>query len=532
VSRRLQDLVTAQAERRPEAIAVVMNGARLAYQELEESSNRLARVLTEAGCKKGDRVCLFMPKSPETILGMIGIMKAGAVVVPIDIASPARRVARILATCEPTVILATEPAVPLLGALLAGEGLRRSIRVGRLDRNVPVSRGPQVDFGWEEVARASGAPLPRHDSSVDAAHILFTSGSTGQPKGVVVTHESVLRFVDWATRHFGMTSEDRTSGHSPFHFDLSTFDIHGSFAVGAELHLVPPELNLLPRQLAELIRSAKLTQWFSVPSALTYLARFDVVSPGDFPSLKRLLWCGEVLPTPVLVHLMRRLPHVSFTNLYGPTEATIASSHYTVPRCPDDERASIPIGTACEGEELLVLDEARQTVARGEIGHVYIRGVGLSPGYWNDPDRTREAFFTAGSPSDRLYRTGDLARVGDDGLLYFVGRADTQIKTRGYRVELGEVESAAHSVKGLKECAIVAIHTSDFEGDAICCAYVPAGGVDMTVAQLRKELGESLPAFMLPSRWLRFDALPKNQNGKIDRPALKERFEAHEPETT
>lgn len=529
--RRLQDLVATHAERRPEAIAIVMNGARLDYQELEESSNRLARVLVEAGCKPGDRVCLFLPKSPEAILGMLGVMKAGAVYVPIDVASPAKRVARILASCEPTWILATALAAPLLGEVLASEGLRRPIRVGRLDRRVPASTGLQADFGWDEIAGASGAPLARRDASVDHAHILFTSGSTGQPKGVIVTHASVLGFVDWATKYFGMTSEDRTSGHSPLHFDLSTFDIYGTFAVGAELHLVPPELNILPHKLAEFIRKEELTQWFSVPSALSYLARFDVVASGDFPSLKRLLWCGEVLPTPVLIHWMRRLPHVTFTNLYGPTEAAIASSYYTLPRCPDEERASIPIGTACEGEELLVLDAALQPVPRGEVADLYIRGVGLSPGYWKDPDKTREVFLVAASPSDRIYRTGDLAKVGEDGLVYFVGRADTQIKSRGYRVELGEVESAAHSLKTLEECAIVAIHTTGFEGDAICCAYVPAEGVEMTVAQLRSALGESLPAFMLPSRWLRFDSLPKNQNGKIDRRALKESFEEHEPET-
>jgi acyl-coenzyme A synthetase/AMP-(fatty) acid ligase len=303
--------------------------------------------------------------------------------------------------------------------------------------------------------------------------------------------------------------------------------VYGTLAAGAELHLVPPELNLTPPKLAELIRQHELTQWFSVPSTLAFMARFDVVAQGDFPTLRRLLWCGEVLPTKVLAHFMKRLPHVSFTNLYGPTEATIASSHHTVSTCPDDERVPIPIGKACAGEELFLLDAVLRPVKRGEIGQLYIAGVGLSPGYFRDPDKTREAFIAAppcASSHDRIYRTGDLARVGEDGLVYFVGRRDTQIKSRGHRIELGEVESATAALAGLSECAIIALPTEGFEGAVICCAYVPASPGGPTAADLRKELGALLPGYMLPSRWLRLDSLPRNANGKIDRRALAERF--------
>jgi acyl-coenzyme A synthetase/AMP-(fatty) acid ligase len=220
---------------------------------------------------------------------------------------------------------------------------------------------------------------------------------------------------------------------------------------------------------------------------------------------------------------------VRFTNLYGPTEATIASSYYTVPRCPEREDAPIPIGTPCAGEELLVLDEEFRPVRPGEIGDLYIRGVGLSPGYWGDPERTREAFLPwprgarAGGP-DRIYRTGDLALVGADGNLYFVGRADSQIKSRGYRIELGEIEAALHSLGVLRDCAVVAVRTEGFEGNAICCAYVAPGEVTPTV--LRTRLSKRLPGYMLPSRWLALPALPTNANGKIDRPALRAHFAA------
>jgi len=198
-----------------------------------------------------------------------------------------------------------------------------------------------------------------------------------------------------------------------------------------------------------------------------------------------------------------------------------------VPRCPADEREPIPIGTACGGEELLVLDAGLRPVAPGEIGELYIRGVGVSPGYWRDPEKTRSAFLpypNGEGPQDRIYKTGDLARRGADGFVYFVGRADTQIKSRGYRIELGEIETALHSLPGLRESAVVAIQSEGFEGWLICCAYVPAPAEGVSTKSLRKNLAGLVPGYMLPARWMRYDVLPKNDNGKIDRPRLKNAF--------
>ena len=273
------------------------------------------------------------------------------------------------------------------------------------------------------------------------------------------------------------------------------------------------------------MRDSAVTQWFSVPSVLTLIAQFDVVRDNDFPALERLLWCGEVFPTRALRYWMARLPHVTFTNLYGPTEATIASSYYTVPRCPADDREPIPIGLPCAGEELLVLDEALRPIGRGEVGDLYIWGVGLSPGYWRDPEKTQAAFLPNPlDPNDRIYRTGDLARVGDDGLVYFLGRADSQIKSRGYRIELGEIEAALQSLPDLAESAVVALPTDGFEGTLIGCAYVPRPGAAVTPMGLRRHLGRLLPAYMVPSQWKGYDGLPRNANGKIDRRRIKEEW--------
>lgn len=519
----LQELVTKQAQTRPDATALVHGKTRLTYRELDEASDRLAAILKASGCVRGDRVCFLLPKSPEAIIAMLGILKADCMHVPLDASSPAPRLARIVASCEPRLVLATAAAAKLLEELLAGDAMN-SIGVGWMDDGADGPRGGV--FARRDLVSGAGGPHPYANRPHDGAHILFTSGSTGHPKGVVITHANVIAFVKWATEYFRIDAGDRLSGHPPLHFDLSTFDVFGAFAAGAQLHLVPPELSLVPQRLAAFIRSSELTQWFSVPSVLQYMAKFDVVATGDFPALKRLLWCGEVLPTPVLTYWMGRLPGVQFTNLYGPTEATIASAYYTVPRCPADDRVAIPIGEACGGEELQILDDGLQPVPRGEIGNLFIGGVGLSPGYWQDAEKTDAVFLRdpkSADPASRIYKTGDLARIGDDGLVYFLGRADSQIKSRGYRIELGEIECALNAIGLLKACAVVGVPTEGFEGTAICCAYVPHTEAT-TASVLRRELTKMLPSYMIPSQWAALPELPGNANGKVDRRKLKEQF--------
>lgn len=521
----LQEWVTRQAAQRPGCPAVVLGGDTLTYGQLDRFSNQLARTLKQHGCRQGDRVCLLMPKSPLAIGCIVGIYKADCIYVPLDPVSPAARLARILDSCESRYLLAAGGVADVLDELLARQEFRQHPGVGWLEERAP--RAVSFEPAWliDDVRMRSHDFVHCRNSTDDPAHILFTSGSTGAPKGVIVTHANVNHFLRWACRYFGMGPYDRVSGHPPLHFDLSLFDIFGSIAVGAELHLVPPEVSLLPNKLAHWIRRCQLTQWFSVPSVLNYIAKFDVLEFNDFPSLKRVLWCGEVLPTPALAYWMKRLPHVTFTNLYGPTETTIASSYYTVPRCPDGDRQAIPIGTACDGEELLVLDERQRPVRAGEKGELYIRGIGLSPGYWRDSVKTDEVFLqNPGStePFDRIYRTGDLARVDGGGLVYYLGRTDSQVKSRGYRIELGEIETAANAIDALRECAVVALPSDGFEGITICCAYVPASENPVKPTNLRTELARSLPNYMIPTRWMSFRELPKNANGKIDRPRLKE----------
>lgn len=520
----LSAYLTRQAERQPDAGALVYEDRRLSYLEVEEASNRLARLLRDLGCERGDRVCLLVPKNPETIVAMLAALKAECIYVPIDIASPAPRVEKIIGSADARLLLTSKAAAGLVDDLFARGNLGAGTIVGSIDGEPVSGSNFSSIFALEDAEAFSAETVAPDTRPDDAAHILFTSGSTGVPKGVVITHSNVTHFVDWAVAYFGIEATDRVSGHPPLHFDLSTFDIFGAFAAGAELHLVPPALNLLPHKLADFIEEHELTQWFSAPSVLTYMTKFDAVRQGAFPHLTRLLWCGEVMPTPTLIQLMERLPHASFTNLYGPTEATIASSYYTVPTIPASETEAIPIGEPCMGESLHVLGDDLRELPVGETGMLYLGGVGLSPGYWRDQEKTDAAFLTSAPSRDRLYRTGDLAHLGEDGLVYFHGRLDSQIKSRGYRIELGEIESALNALDRLRESAVVAIQGGEFETSTICCAYVPMSDDDLAPQELAAELRNVLPTYMIPTRWEAFEHLPKNVNGKIDRPRLKEAF--------
>jgi amino acid adenylation domain-containing protein len=512
MSHLLQDRVSLAGVSHPTDTAIVMGEERLTYGELERTSNQMARLLIERGLQPGDRVCLLQPKAPIAIVSMLATLKAGGVYVPLDISSPAPRVQMILESAGPRIVLACSAASAL------ADSLELTAELGSVDGALAGAA-----FGAGAQADLDDGPLPTVTAPEDAAHILFTSGSTGAPKGVVITHAMVGAFLDWALPYFGHQPGDRISGHPPLHFDLSTFDIYGTLSSGAELHLPPPNI-LLPRQLASFIREAELTQWFSVPSTFAYMMRGDAIESGDFPSLERIIWCGEVLSPAVLVHWMERVPQPSYTNLYGPTEATIASSFYTVDSPPADTSTPIPIGTPCGGEDILVLDEQLHPVDPGEIGELCIEGAGLSPGYWHDTEKTRAAFVIEPGSGRRLYRTGDLGRSDAAGVLHYVGRVDSQIKSRGYRIELGEIETALSAVAGVAECAVVAVPSDGFEGTAICCSWASRADAELDPRKLRHALTGVLPSYMLPSRWLHLEALPKNTSGKIDRRLLKERF--------
>jgi amino acid adenylation domain-containing protein len=525
----LHQSVTRAASRRPEARALVHPAGALTYGGLDELSNQIARALHGTGCRRGDRVAFLLPRSPMTIAAVIGILKADCIYVPLDLRSPVPRLASVIELCEPGVVLAG-PATeaPIRGLVDAG-AFAAGTRLGWLGRSWPSEPGlPNADFHMTDIEGLPKHALDSWNGPDDLAYILFTSGSTGTPKGVTITHRNVTSFIEWAVEFFGLGPQDRIGGYTELSFDLSTFDIHASFAAGAELHVIPEELKLLPPKIVGLMRDSELTHWLSVPSFLEHAVRFDCLRPGDLPAMKWVTWCGDALPTPSLLHWKERLPHVSFANLYGPTETTVASSRYVIPKDLDDPKAPIPIGRACGGEQLLVLNEELAPVATGEVGDLYIGGSGLSPGYWRDPERTREVFLSdpfCRNPSARIYRTGDLARTDGEGQVHFLGRRDQQIKTRGFRVEAGDVEAALRSLPEVASCAVVGFTAADSPGKLMGCAYVPSNGRAPTAKELRQSLGRLVPDYMIPVRWKAVHRLPLSDRGKVDRLLIRQWME-------
>ena len=517
--RLLQDWVTVQARTRPDATAVVCGSARLSYGELDALSNRLARVLKEAGCRQGEPIALLVPKSPVAIAGLLGIYKADGICVPLDPASPSARLHRMIKSCGIRWMLAGGEIEPLLAEIAAAEPPGR-LAIGWLDQAGP--RALNVEFRIDDLSVYPAEPVRVRNRSFHAAHVVFTSGSSA-PKAVVLTHANVMHTVAWATRYFGLESNDRLSCHSPLHLDLALLDVFSAAAVGAQLHLVPPLLSLLPNNLAAFIGTSEITHWCSAPSVLSHMAQFDLV--GDFPALKRVVWAGDSLSPSSLTHWTTRLPHVAFTHLYGLTETGIVSASYTVP-AGADAPAAMPIGIPCTGQELLVLGPALESLPAGEIGDLYIGGVGVARGYWGDIAQTNAAFVHhPHHPTQRLFRTGDRARIEANGVVHLEGRRDGQIKTRGYRVELAEIESALSSIDDVKDSAIVALDHNGLDGALICCAYVPKSTGGCSPITLRRHLSRLVPSYMLPVHWMPSDALPVGGNGKVDRVRLKGLFE-------
>jgi amino acid adenylation domain-containing protein len=400
--------------------------------------------------------------------------------------------------------------------LRGAAGLPDDLRVVALDAGV---EGASVTD--RDLATLDPAPLDRPCES-DLAYILYTSGSTGVPKGVMLTHRNALAFAEWVVWRFGVTSHDRLVSHAPFHFDLSVFDLYGAVLSAACVRLLDAGERTFGKEMTDVVRADGLSVWYSVPSALTLLC--DAASPADVETLRVVLFAGEVFPTKHLRRLRELLPRATLANLYGPTETNVCT-YYVVPdRLESDD--PIPIGRACENQDVFALDEDRRPVGVGGTGELWVRGPTVMKGYFGDAEKTRATLMQ--NPlherfADPVYRTGDLVSPLADGDLAFLGRRDHQIKVRGYRVELGEIEAAMMSHPTVRECAVVAV--PDERSGHRLVAFVVVEG-ELAERALRHHCAERIPKYMMPSE-LRVDAsLPRTSTGKIDRQQLVERVQA------
>lgn len=514
----LTHAITGGAERHPDKDAIRRSGKSLTYAELEMKSNQLARVLLEQGVKKGDRVGFYLNKSLETIIGVYGIMKAGAAYVPLDPFAPPGRLAFVIRNCGIRHLITSELKLAGVEDMLA-DGAELDCLIGVR---------PQADIAVDTVAWDDVFALPQTAPAVtaveqDLAYILYTSGSTGDPKGIMHTHRSGLSFANWSVDTYGLSQTDILSNHAPMHFDLSTFDFFAGAAAGATTVIIPEALTKFPANLTRLIESEKISVWYSVPYALIQILTRGNMEKHDLSSLRWICFAGEVFPTKHLRNLMAALPEVKFSNLYGPTETNVCT-FYHVNELPDDNDEPIPIGVVCDNDEGLIVDAADQPVAAGEVGELLIRGGTVMRGYWGRPDLNERGFYRrkvfGDAYEDIYYRTGDLVQELPDGNLKYLGRKDRQIKTRGYRVELDEIEVALLSYTAVEEAAAYPI--PDGEGSNLIEAAVTAkDGAVLEIAELLVHVAAQLPTYAVPERINLLESFPRTSTGKINRRDLQ-----------
>ncbi len=485
------------------------DGSELAsFAELEDLSRRIAAHLVSRGIGKGDVVALLNDKSPLGYAAMLACLRIGVIYTNLDPDSPGERARRILERCEPVAIYNAFPvdSPPPLHANLAS-----------------ICPAPVIELRSDTVAaelEADTGELPAVNLTGDSpAYIMFTSGSTGYPKGAVISHGNLLRFCDWARTQFDITPADRLTNVNPIYFDNSVFDFYASLLNGACLVPFPADTVRDARKLVASVDQAGCTIWFSVPSLLVYLLTTRALSAGSFASLRKIIFGGEGFPKPKL-KLLHDLfgSRVDLENVYGPTETTCICSCHTIREEDFEDMASLAtLGYLAPNFDYEILAQD----GKAEFGELLLTGPQVGLGYYNDPERSAAAFIQnpANTRHRELgYRTGDLVERDATGRLHFRGRVDFQIKHLGYRIELEEIEAALNRVEGVREAAALYKKMGDGLGMIIAFAAVDEGVAGPAIVERLRGL---LPVYMVPARVETRTSLPKNANGKIDRPSLQ-----------
>ena len=507
------------AERFPEQEAFRFEGKSLTYAELVNQSNSLAHFLRTRGVQRGERVGIYLNKSLESAVAIYGIMKAGAAYVPLDPTAPATRIRFILQNCGIRVLISQPQKRSRLSEILAAATPLEYIIGLPSATELPVQT-----FSWETVGEISGASPPNvRILEQDLAYIMYTSGSTGEPKGIMHSHHSGLSYAKMAAHTYGLHQGDRLGNHSPLHFDMSTLDYFSSPLVGATTVIIPEAYTKLPASLSQLIEQEKLTIWYSVPFALIQLLQRGLLQSRNLNSLRWILFGGEPFPPKYLYELMEQLPQARFSNVYGPAEIN-QCAYYHVPPLKAIPNQPVPIGRIWENAEELVVDEQDQPVSSGEVGELLVRTFTMMQGYWQRPDLSQRSFFRRpvfGNHEEVFYRTGDLVQLQSDGNYRFLGRKDRQIKTRGYRVELDEIEAALVSHVQVEEVGVFPVLNE--EGTQhIEAAVTLKGEMGVTGAELIRYAATRLPGYGVPLKIAIRKELPRTTTGKIDRRALQQ----------
>lgn len=521
----LHQLCSESAAKYPDKEAIVCQNEQITYSELEKESNKLAHGLAAIGIQRGERVAIHMNRCISSITAALGILKAGATYVPIDPLSPPARLSYILNTCEIKFLVTSGEKLPNIAKAFPDGSPLESVLVMKGLEPGQGSLGSTKLIDWKELRKSASDDARRTDTiDSDLAYILFTSGSTGNPKGVMISHLNSLTFVNSAHDFFGVNTNDRFSNICPLHFDMSVFDLFVAFKAGATVVIIPETDAIFPVKLAEAIVKKRITVWNSVPSALSLLATYKNLHSHDLSSLRLILFAGELFPIKYLRLLQETVPGARFCNMYGQTEAN-SSTYYWVENRPADVGTVLPIGRPLPNFEVFVLDDhGKQIAGPGQEGELYVRASTVALGYWGDSEKTEKAFVKnplRPDVAERVYKTGDLVRLNDDGNLVFLGRKDHMIKSRGYRIEIGEIETVLCAHPEIKNAVVIPI-PDELVGNRIAVMVVPLSPGNIGKEEIINYCSNQLPRYMIPEKIVFSDSLPSTSSGKVDRKKLSD----------
>lgn len=492
---------------KPDKVAVMDGERTITFSALAQQALGLASCLHKScGGKIRRPVGVFLPKSIESVVSDLGIIYAGHAYMNLDVKTPMHRIGNILNLVDPMYVITNEQYRETLRTVWPDD------KILCMDSNAAELDGSEADRIYRNLEQII---------DTDPLCLINTSGSTGTPKSVVLNHRSFINYTEWAIETLKLDEKEVLGSMAPIVFDHASYEFCLMLMHGCTLAFIPESYPLFPARLMQFLVEKEITYIFWVPTIMVNIANMDLLSRFQLPSLKKICFAGEVFPTKQFNYWRRHLPAATFVNLYGPTEITVDCTYYIVEReIRDDE--PIPIGYPCRNTDVLILNAENQPAAQGEDGELCVRGTSLAMGYYNNPEKTAAAFvqnpLNTAYP-ELIYRTGDIVYVNSRGEIVYKGRNDSLIKHSGKRIELSEIEHVVINTLQLVKNGCVVY---DYEKKEIVFYY--EASEEIAVGQLRKRIGEALPKYMIPSKFVFMEQLPRNTNGKIDRLRLKEQL--------